>query len=98
MEGKSFGKKKRCWYIPAKDLIYCHNCGWSSRPLKWIMQAGLITREDVQRELEEGEFKVYATPYGMYNEHQYYGRAHFPKTPDTRYNEYNCVYDDDWDD
>ncbi len=54
--------------------------------------------EDDEEELEEGEFKVYATPYGMYNEHHYYGRAHFPKTPDTRYNEYNCVYDDDWDD
>lgn len=58
LEGKSFGKKKRCWYIPAKDLIYCHNCGWSSRPLKWIMQAGLISREDIQREIEEGEFSI----------------------------------------
>lgn len=46
LEGKSFGKKKRCWYIPAKDLIYCHNCGWSSRPLKWIMQAGAHVPEE----------------------------------------------------
>ena len=43
-------------HIPAKNLIYCHNCGWSSRPLKWIMQAGGITREDISREVEEGEF------------------------------------------
>lgn len=58
LEGKSFGKKKRCWYIPSKDLIYCHNCGWSSRPLKWIMQAGGITREDINKEIEEGEFTI----------------------------------------
>ena len=35
-EGKSWGKKKRCFYIPDNDIIYCHNCGWSSNPLKWI--------------------------------------------------------------
>ena len=35
-EGKSWGKKRRCYYLPSKDLIYCHNCGWSSNPLKWI--------------------------------------------------------------
>lgn len=58
MEGKSFGKKKRCWYIPAKDLIYCHNCGWSSRPLKWIMTVGNISYEDVQKELLDGEYTI----------------------------------------
>lgn len=54
--------------------------------------------DDEEDELEEGEFTVHSSPYGMYGEHHYYGRAHFPKTPDTRYNESNCVYDDDWDD
>lgn len=58
MEGKSFGKKKRCWYIPAKDLIYCHNCGWSSRPLKWIMQAGQLSYGDILKELEDGEYTI----------------------------------------
>lgn len=57
-EGKSFGKKKRCWYIPAKDLIYCHNCGWSSRPMKWIMQAGLISKEDILKEVNEEEYNI----------------------------------------
>ncbi len=54
--------------------------------------------DDEEEELEEGEFTVHSSPYGMYGEQHYYGRAHFPKTPDTRYNESNCVYDDDWDD
>lgn len=58
LEGKSFGKKKRCWYIPAKDLIYCHNCGWSSRPLKWIMQTGDLSYEDVRTEVNEGEYNI----------------------------------------
>lgn len=58
LEGKSFGKKKRCWYIPAKNLIYCHNCGWSSRPLKWIMEAGNLSYEDVRQELNEGEYNI----------------------------------------
>lgn len=58
MEGKSFGKKKRCWYIPSKNLIYCHNCGWSSRPLKWIMEAGNLTYDDVRQELNEGEYHI----------------------------------------
>jgi len=35
-EGKSSGIKRRCYYIPKKDLVFCHNCGWSSKPLKWI--------------------------------------------------------------
>lgn len=58
MEGKSFGKKKRCWYIPAKNLIYCHNCGWSSRPLKWIMEVGELSYEDVRQELNDGEYNI----------------------------------------
>lgn len=58
MEGKSFGKKKRCWYIPSKDLIYCHNCGWSSRPLKWIMTVGNLSYEDVTKEVLDGEYTI----------------------------------------
>ena len=58
MEGKSFGKKKRCWYIPAKDLIYCHNCGWSSKPLKWIMTVGNLSMDDIKKELLDGEYTI----------------------------------------
>lgn len=35
-EGKSRGKKKRGFYIPDKNTICCHNCGWKSNPLLWI--------------------------------------------------------------
>lgn len=37
-EGGSYGKKKRCYYIPKNDNIYCHNCGWSSKPYNWIKE------------------------------------------------------------
>ena len=68
MEGRSFGKKKRCWYIPAKNLIYCHNCGWSSRPAKWIMEAGNITYNDILDELKSGEYTIINLDKKKYNE------------------------------
>lgn len=45
-EGKSLGRKKRCYYIPEKELITCHNCGWSSRPRRWIQK--VTGYDDVQ--------------------------------------------------
>lgn len=55
-EGRSFGKKKRCWYLPQRDLIYCFNCGWSSRPMKWIMEVSGMTCKEVYREVNSGEY------------------------------------------
>ena len=36
-EGKSWGKKKRFYYIPKKDLAYCHNCGYSKKTLSFLI-------------------------------------------------------------
>lgn len=58
MEGHSWGKKKRCFYIPKKDLIYCHNCGWSSRPLKWIREVSGMSYKDVLADLESDGFST----------------------------------------
>lgn len=55
-EGKSLGKKRRCYYTPEKDLIHCHNCGWSSKPYNWIIQASEYTHEDIEDELLSGEY------------------------------------------
>lgn len=55
-EGKSFGKKRRCYYLVDKDIIYCHNCGWSSRPIKWISQVEGLSYKEIYEEAEtEGE-------------------------------------------
>ena len=42
-EGSSLGKKRRCFYIPENDNIFCHNCGWSSKPAKWICHVSGMT-------------------------------------------------------
>ena len=56
-EGKSFGKKRRCYYLVDKDIIYCHNCGWSSRPIKSISQVEGLSYKEIYEEAEtEGEF------------------------------------------
>lgn len=48
-EGNSLGKKRRCFYIPENDNIFCHNCGWSSKPQKWICQvSGMSNIEFIQ--------------------------------------------------
>lgn len=55
-EGKSWGRKRRCWYLPAKDLIYCFNCGWSTRPLQWIEEVGGLTYKEIMDEVKGGEY------------------------------------------
>ena len=37
-EGKSWGKKKRLYYMPQDDLFYCHNCQSSWKPLEWMCE------------------------------------------------------------
>lgn len=49
-EGNSWGKKKRLYYIPRKNLIFCHNCGLSTRPVKWIQSVGDLSYIEVMRE------------------------------------------------
>lgn len=57
-EGKSWGYKKRCFYIPDNDLIYCHNCGWSSKPYKWIKEVSGMRFEQIVNEIENGNFGI----------------------------------------
>jgi len=50
-EGKSLRKKKRCYFIPEKNIIYCHNCGWSSKPIKWISQITGLLPSQIKEEI-----------------------------------------------
>ena len=52
-EGKSLGKKRRCYYIPENDNIFCHNCGWSSKPLKWICEVSGESEASIIGELKK---------------------------------------------
>jgi hypothetical protein len=57
-EGKSWGRKKRAFYVPDQELIYCHNCGWSSKPYKWIREVSGMSDKQVWEEVEKGDFGV----------------------------------------
>lgn len=73
-EGKSLGVTRRCYYIPKNNNIYCHNCGWSSPPLKWIEKVAGLSYFQIVEEVKKydttkvHEFKdhviekVYTTP------------------------------------
>lgn len=51
-EGKSWGRKKRCYYIPENDNIYCHNCGSSLKPYNWIREVSGMTDAELRRDME----------------------------------------------
>ena len=52
-EGGSLGKKRRCYYIPENDNIFCHNCGWSSKPYKWISEVSGLTQAQIYEDVKE---------------------------------------------
>ncbi len=49
-EGKSWGKKKRCFYLVKDNVICCHNCGWYSSPFKWIQQVSGLSVNEIYEE------------------------------------------------
>lgn len=49
-EGKSWGRKKRAFYIPKSDIITCHNCGWYGSPARWIKEVSGCSYDDIKRE------------------------------------------------
>jgi len=51
-EGNSWGKKRRLFYIEKKNLIYCHNCGLSMAPIKWIQTVSNKTYSEVLKEAD----------------------------------------------
>ena len=51
-------KKKRCYYLPDNDNIYCHNCGWSSKPFKWIKEVSNCSNSDIIEEVKDYEVTV----------------------------------------
>ena len=51
-------KKKRCYYIPKNDNIYCHNCGWSSKPWKWIIEVSGCTNQEIINEVKDYDVSI----------------------------------------
>lgn len=61
-EGESLGKKRRFYYIPKKEIVFCHNCGWSSKPLKWILEVTGKTFVEVIEDIKQNDFDIIPQP------------------------------------
>jgi hypothetical protein len=61
-EGTSWGKKRRCVYLVEKDLICCHNCGWFSKPLKWIQEVTGCNFSEILNEVKEYDNVIAVAP------------------------------------
>lgn len=55
-EGKSWGRKRRLYYIVQDNVICCHNCGWYGSPVKWIQDVGNISYDEIIREIKENDY------------------------------------------
>lgn len=55
-EGSSFGKKKRCWWLPDKGIIHCFNCGETWNPFNFIKAASGLSTADIAKQVQEGEY------------------------------------------
>lgn len=51
-EGKSTGKKRRFFYIPEEDHLYCHNCNISLNGLQFVQEQTGMSLKDVLTESE----------------------------------------------
>ena len=52
-EGKSWGKKRRLFYVTTDNFLHCHNCGWHSSPMNWIVEVSNMTVSEVYKEAED---------------------------------------------
>jgi hypothetical protein len=51
-EGKSWGRKRRFFYVVENNFVYCHNCGWSSNPLNWIKEVSGLSASEIYAEAD----------------------------------------------
>lgn len=49
-EGTSWGKRRRLYYVTRKNLIFCHNCGLSMRPAKWVHNVSNLSYAEIMKE------------------------------------------------
>lgn len=54
-EGNSWLKKRRFYFIPEKNLLFCHNCGYSKSSLRWILDVTGLSFNELKEELSNIE-------------------------------------------
>jgi hypothetical protein len=52
-EGKSWGRKRRLFYIVKDNYFHCHNCGHHSNPTNWIIEVSGSTYEELIEESKD---------------------------------------------
>lgn len=52
-EGKSWGQKRRLYFILADNHIFCHNCGWTGNPISFIQEVQNISYNEIVSEARE---------------------------------------------
>jgi hypothetical protein len=52
-EGKSWGRKRRLYYMFQGDYLYCQNCSGSWTPYFWIKEVTGMSWSDIKKEVEE---------------------------------------------
>ena len=57
-EGDSWLSKRRFYYIPSKNRVFCHNCGYNETPLEWIKEIEGLTFSDIKNELDNNKIDV----------------------------------------
>ena len=56
-EGSSWGRKSRLYFIPKDGVICCHNCGWYSKPVNWIMEVEKVPYDELVRQIDKCEYE-----------------------------------------
>jgi hypothetical protein len=54
-EDSSWGFKKRCYFIPDKDLVFCHNCGWSSKPYNFVREITGFSHKEILSDIKNDD-------------------------------------------
>jgi len=52
-EGKSWGRKKRLYYIVKKNVVCCHNCGWFSNTFNWIKKVSNLSNLEIISQIKK---------------------------------------------
>lgn len=65
-EGKSWGKKRRLFYIVPDNFFHCHNCGGHWSPINWVHEVSGLTMKEIYQEAEEYD----VVPDDIYNKQQ----------------------------
>lgn len=51
-------KKRRFYYIPKNDNCFCHNCGYSAKPFRWIKEVSGYSNHEIIDEVKDYDVSI----------------------------------------